>query len=124
MNPRSVRVRALATLFVCAGLAACAGGGGPVSTGANEKPKGIGTVSVKAYATEADDLLTAGLGRTGLAGASPPVANPVAPTAAELRRLAIWNNYRSLVDVNARGGYGTLYGPNVDAGGNDYLSEG
>ena len=32
-----------------------------------------------------------------------------------MRRLAIYNNYRALVDTSAGGGYGTLYGPTVDA---------
>ena len=44
-------------------------------------------------------------------------ANPLAPTPEELRRLAIYNNYRALVDVSPGGGYGTLYGPLVGAGG-------
>ena len=39
------------------------------------------------------------------------------PTALELRRNAIYTNYRGLVDPTADGGYGTLYGPNVDIGG-------
>lgn len=64
-----------------------------------------------------NDLLTAGLGATGLAGAAPSVANPVAPTPEELRRLTIYNNYRALVDVSADGGYGRLYGPLVGAVG-------
>ncbi|WP_322028749.1 D-(-)-3-hydroxybutyrate oligomer hydrolase [Paraburkholderia sp. J76] len=71
-----------------------------------------------------DDLLTAGLGKTGLAGAQPAIANPAAPTAAELRRLAIWSNYRALVDISANGGYGRFWGPNVDLYGNDTLGEG
>ena len=53
------------------------------------------------YDGNTDDLLTGGMGRTGLAGATPPpIANAASPTAAELRKLAIYNNYRSLVDVN------------------------
>jgi hydroxybutyrate-dimer hydrolase len=39
------------------------------------------------------------------------------PTAAELRRAALYNNYRAIVDMTAAGGYGTLYGPNVAADG-------
>ena len=73
-----------------------------------------GDVHVTDYDGNADDLLTAGLGKTGLAGALPAFANPLAPTAAELRRAAIYNNYRAIVDMTAAGGYGTLYGPNVD----------
>ena len=71
-----------------------------------------------------DDLLTAGLGKTGLGGPAPAIANPASPTAAELRRLAIWSNYRALVDMTPNGGYGRFWGPNVDLDGNDTLGEG
>ena len=76
------------------------------------------------YDGTTDDLLTAGLGKTGLGGAAPAVAVPASPTVAELRKLAIYNNYRALVDIQAKGGYGTLYGPNVDASGAVTASEG
>ena len=68
------------------------------------------------YDGYSDDLLTAGLGAAGLAGPAPQAANPSSPTTEELRRIAIYNNYRALVDVSAGGGYGTLYGPLVSAG--------
>src|SRR5262249_44964560 len=72
-----------------------------------------------------NDLLTAGLGRTGLGSATPPpIADPLHPTAAELRRLAIYNNYRALIDPTTGGGYGTLYGPNVAADGTVTSGEG
>lgn len=72
-----------------------------------------------------NDLLTAGLGKSGLGAATPPTsADPLNPTIAELRRLAIYNNYRALVDPTAGGGYGTLYGPNVKADGTVTTSEG
>ena len=64
-----------------------------------------------------NDLLTAGLGALGLQGAAPPVADPLHPTNEELRRLAIYNNYRALVDISTRGGYTVLYGPNVKPDG-------
>jgi hydroxybutyrate-dimer hydrolase len=81
-----------------------------------------GPILSTAYDGVSDDLLTGGLGKTGLAGACPaPVATP---TAAQLRVLAICNNYKALVNVTAKGGYGTLYGPNVDASGNATASEG
>src|ERR687887_299882 len=51
-----------------------------------------------------NDLLTAGLGKTGLAGAPPGFVDPVHPTAEELRRSAIYNNYRALVDITSAGG--------------------
>lgn len=82
------------------------------------KPSFIGEITVNTYDGLSDDLLTAGLGRTGLASAAPPaLVDPAKPTAAELRRLAIYNNYRALVDTTAGGGYGTLYGPNVNSAG-------
>jgi hydroxybutyrate-dimer hydrolase len=63
------------------------------------------------YDGTADDLLTAGLGTAGLAGAAPVVTDPQDVT--QLRKLAIYTNYRALVDIAAAGGYATLYGPNV-----------
>ncbi|WP_233886633.1 D-(-)-3-hydroxybutyrate oligomer hydrolase [Paraburkholderia flagellata] len=82
------------------------------------------SLQTTSYDGVSDDLLTAGLGKTGLAGGQPTIANPAAPTAAELRRLAIWSNYRALVDISANGGYGRFWGPNVDLYGNDTLGEG
>jgi hydroxybutyrate-dimer hydrolase len=71
-----------------------------------------------------DDLLTAGLGKTGIGGAAPGFADAANPTAAELRRRAIYTNYRGILDPTVAGGYGTLYGPNIDVNGNDTLGEG
>lgn len=71
------------------------------------------------------DLLTGGLGKTGLGLAAPPAyADPLNPTALELRRNAIHGNYRAVLDPTAAGGYGTLYGPNVDAAGVANATEG
>ncbi len=54
-----------------------------------------------------DDLLTAGLGIDGLrAMAAPAVANATAPTPAELRRRAIWANWRGIADLRPGGGAG------------------
>jgi hydroxybutyrate-dimer hydrolase len=104
----------------------CGGGGGNSVLTMNIKPDFImGTISSVAYNGTSDDLATGGLGKTGLAGASPTAADPLNPTAAELRKIAIYNNYRALVDVNSpNGGYGTLYGPNVDINGNATANEG
>jgi hydroxybutyrate-dimer hydrolase len=78
----------------------------------------IGKVLRSDYDGFNDDLLTGGLGATGLAGSVPPkVANAASPTPEELRRLAIYNNYRALVDVSPGGGYGILYGPMAGAEG-------
>lgn len=107
-------------LIALAALTACGGGGGGGDTPAetlNTKPAHLGAVQRLDYDGQSDDLLTAGLGKSGLAGAPPAYANPANPTAAELRRAAIYNNYRAMLDMTSAGGYGTLYGPNVDAAG-------
>lgn len=111
-------------------MAATAFSGTALASGSHNpyaaKPTFIkGDVSETHYDGVNDDLLTAGLGKTGLASNTPPaIAFPDNPTAAELRRLAIYNNYRALVDNSETGGFGTLYGPNIDAAGNDTQTEG
>jgi hydroxybutyrate-dimer hydrolase len=94
----------------------------------NHKPSFLGPISTACYTANGsepgDDLLTGGLGKTGLAGAAPGFANAAAPTAAELRQRAIHTNYRAVLDITAAGGYGTLYGPNIDKNGNDTGTEG
>ncbi|NMM27618.1 MAG: D-(-)-3-hydroxybutyrate oligomer hydrolase [Glaciimonas sp.] len=116
---RKVMTLAVATAVVS--LAACGGDGGE---DLNAKPVYLGAVSSLTYDGTTDDLLTAGLGKTGLGGTLPTVANPLQPTAAELRKIAIWNNYRAVLDITANGGYGSLYGPNIDIAGNNTLGEG
>ena len=111
-----------ATALAAAALATGCGDSGP---SANEKPSFVGTVRLVEYDGAADDLLTAGLGKTGLGNAvAPTYANASAPTAIELRRNAIHGNYRALLDMTAAGGYGSLYGPNVTADGAVTASEG
>ncbi|WP_041376840.1 D-(-)-3-hydroxybutyrate oligomer hydrolase [Polaromonas naphthalenivorans] len=97
-------------------LGACGGNSDPFES-KNTKPAYLGAVAIASYDGASDDLLTAGLGKTGLGGTAPAVADPLKPTPAELRRLAIFNNYRAILDISTNGGYGTLYGPNVDAKG-------
>ncbi|WP_238812381.1 D-(-)-3-hydroxybutyrate oligomer hydrolase [Paraburkholderia sp. SG-MS1] len=98
----------------------------PPSPPANVLPGFIkSAVTTQSYDGNTDDLLTAGLGKSGLALATAPaMANSAQPMAAELRRVAIWSNYRALVDMSANGGYGRFWGPNVDLNGNDTLGEG
>ena len=104
-------------------LAAC-GGGGDGST-LNARPSYLGAISETSYDGSSNDLLTAGLGATGMASALPPAyADPLKPTAAELRRTAIHTNYRAMLDMTTAGGYGLLYGPNVDAQGKVTTAEG
>jgi hydroxybutyrate-dimer hydrolase len=90
--------------------------------GINFKPSWLGEVTTTAYDGVADDLLTAGLGKTGLGVGAPAVTDPNDP--AQLRRLAIFNNYRAILDITPGGGYGTLYGPNVTADGQITTDEG
>jgi len=121
----SAFTRAALAAIPAALLAACSNGSNEGPLPVSEKPAYIaGTVDTKSYDGTTDDLLTGGLGKSGLAGAAPAVASPAAPTVAELRRVAIYNNYRALVDVAANGGYGTLYGPNVAADGTVTSGEG
>lgn len=68
-----------------------------------------------------DDLLTAGLGLDGLrALAAPAFADPEAPTAAELRRRVIWNNWRGIADLAPGGGFGDLYGSLAPVPGREF----
>ncbi|HYV66737.1 MAG TPA: 3-hydroxybutyrate oligomer hydrolase family protein, partial [Myxococcales bacterium] len=85
-----------------------------------------GAIVTTSYDGTTDDLLTGGLGKSGLgfAALAPGFANPASPTAAELRRLAIYQNYRALLDTSTAGGYGVLYGPNIDVQGGNTLGEG
>src|SRR6476661_588274 len=72
-----------------------------------------------------DDLLTGGLGKTGLGQTiAPAMSDPTKSKAVELRKRAIYANYRALADMSPGGGYGVLYGPNIDLAGRDTLGEG
>lgn len=103
-------------------LAACGSNHAPEEL--NQMPGYLGTITRADYDGKTNDLLTAGLGKTGLAGAAPAYANTEQPTPLELRRNAIYANYRAVLDITANSGYGTLYGPNVDASGNVGTGEG
>jgi hydroxybutyrate-dimer hydrolase len=77
------------------------------------------------YDGMSDDLLTGGLGKTGLGQTIPPaMSDPTKSKAVELRKRAIYYNYRALADMTPGGGYGVLYGPNIDLAGRDTLGEG
>jgi hydroxybutyrate-dimer hydrolase len=91
-----------------------------------------------------DDLLSGGLGKFGLHkdafGKKDIAENPIErwekaphfdksdePTPDELRRRAIYNNYRALVDMSTShptAYYGEIYGPGVDFGGGEGLIAG
>lgn len=63
-----------------------------------------------------DDLLSAGLGLAGLRGSLPTFSSSEQPSAAELRRRAIYSSWRGIADLGPLGGYGEIYGavPVVD----------
>jgi hydroxybutyrate-dimer hydrolase len=68
-----------------------------------------------------DDLLSAGLGLEGLRRNEAPMpARPDAPTAAELRRRAIYVNWRGIADLGAGGGFGSVYGAVPTVPGREY----
>src|SRR5258706_13729326 len=109
---------ARATLAIAAAvcLSACSHDG--VHPTLNKKPDYIrGTITAPSYDGNTNDLLSAGLGKSGLQAAAPVLADPANPTVEELRKPAIYNNCRALVDITTNGGYGVLYGPNVDVNG-------
>lgn len=69
-----------------------------------------------------DDLLSAGLGLRGLAGAPAPFAQPAAPTPHELRRRAIQSNWKGIADLGPLGGFGTVYGSVPDVPGREFMA--
>jgi hydroxybutyrate-dimer hydrolase len=70
---------------------------------------------------DADDLLTAGLGLAGLQSVIPPAFGDAEhPTAAELRRRALWSNWRGIADLAPGGGYATLYGSVATVPGREF----
>ena len=106
-------------------LAGCATAAHPSSGSPDDMPttSGLNLVS-SVMVTEhrgQDDLLTAGLGLDGLRVMTPPgFADPAAPTPAELRRRAIWGNWRGIADLAPGGGYGELYGSVAAVPGREY----
>lgn len=67
-----------------------------------------------------DDLLSAGLGLEGLAGAPTPFVDPRRPTVDELRRRAIQFAWKGLTDLGPLGGYGRVYGDTPAVPGREF----
>ena len=111
-----------ASLCTLLALTACGSDHAPEEL--NQLPAYLGSITQADYDGKSNDLLTAGLGKTGLAAAAPAYANAEQPTPAELRRNAIHANYRAVLDISANSGYGSLYGPNIDSNGNVGTGEG
>lgn len=132
-RPRARLLPALTAALL--GAAALTGCGGGSDTQINKLPVGVNPLARVAYratvvgvggTAATQDLLTGGLGKSGLVNtaATPAYADPLAPTADELRRNALQSNYRGLVDNTVKGGFGLLFGPNIDLSGNSTLGEG
>ena len=114
--PRRVRFIAICFALSASALVACGSSDDPVVPATNVRPSFLGTVTTATYDGASDDLLTAGLGWDGLQSATAPALSAT-PTAPELRRRAIYVNYRALADMTTGGGYGVLFGPNVPLDG-------
>jgi hydroxybutyrate-dimer hydrolase len=67
---------------------------------------------------QSDDLVTGGLGAEAMLGSPPAYADPVHPTAAELRRAALF--YKG----SSGQGFGRLFGPNINAETGEVYSDG
>jgi hydroxybutyrate-dimer hydrolase len=78
------------------------------SAAAEPEPSWLRAGARMVYDGRTDDLATAGLGAEGLLKPLPPYIDPAKPTAAELRRAALYAR------GSAGKGFGRLYGPDVD----------
>ena len=91
-------------------LAACASAPRSADSGMASEEGRFGPTRTSIH-RGSDDLLTAGLGLDGLRAMVPPAfADAAAPTPGELRRRAIWSNWRGIADLSPGGGFGTVYG--------------
>ena len=115
-----IAFRWFVALAMAVGMAACASA--PRSTGlANDRKSTMFSAERVTTHRDNDDLLTAGLGIAGLRGlASPPFADAAAPTVVELRRRAIWSNWRGIADLTPGGGYGDVYGSTASVPGREF----
>jgi len=102
-------VLALITLLVFSG--------GAMAKGGPRVPADIvrDSVEIIHYDGVSDDLLSGGLNADGLqSNVEPGFADPLTPTPAELRRRAIYTNFRAITDMTTAGGYGLFWGPGSD----------
>lgn len=90
------------------GLCACSSGPAPLKSAVPADVESAELLaSVVTVHRDADDLLSAGLGLEGLRALSAPaIADPAAPTSAELRRRAIYSNWRGIADLASGKGLG------------------
>lgn len=117
--------RPVVALALALGLAACASAPVTPSMSAASSMTERDAPAFRAQRTtshrDGDDLLTAGLGLAGLRALAPPAfADAAAPTPAELRRRAIWSNWRGIADLAPGGGYGEVYGSVATVPGREF----
>ena len=102
-------MKTIGSLAVCAAFSLAAFAAPAL---AHDAPIDRGSLQVTEYDGITDDLLSAGLNQAGLVSAvAPGFADPLNPTPAELRRRALYNNYRGIVDSVPAGGMGLFWGP-------------
>lgn len=110
-------LRLATVLLACLSAAAC-------STSPSRAPSKEAAMIEPQRETDhrgSDDLLTAGLGLAGLRGMTPPgFADAANPTAEELRRRAIWSNWRGIADLSLTGGYSEVYGSVANVPGREF----
>ena len=83
----ALRLTAIAAAAIAAStvLSAC-GGSSESAENKNTRPSYLGVVASATYDGNTNDLLTAGLGKTGLGATAPTAVDPLNPTPAELRK--------------------------------------
>ena len=116
---RFVRLSSLLCMPVLVSVMLSACVGGPVRNNSSMRELEIGDVRMTDHRGQ-DDLLSAGLGLDGLAAALVPFANPLEPTAQELRRRAIQTSWKGIADLGPLGGYGRVYGKVPYVPGREY----
>jgi hydroxybutyrate-dimer hydrolase len=115
---RAAMSRAILPVALVLSIGACARAP-QTSPGSASMTNPITPLHVTRHA-DGDDLLTAGLGLAGLRSSAPPAfADPSAPTPEELRRRAIWTNWRGIADLIPGGGYGDVYGTFAEVPGTE-----
>jgi hydroxybutyrate-dimer hydrolase len=109
------------TLRHCALIAAAALLAGCASAPASKDNAAMFSTSRVTEHRDGDDLLTGGLGLDGLRAMLPPAfADAAHPTPVELRRRALWSNWRGIADLAPGGGYGALYGSVANVPGREF----
>jgi hydroxybutyrate-dimer hydrolase len=117
-KPRTMRRRLMAVAVTIAAIhAASPSAAADQAEGA--KPSWLRSVQKTVFDGRADDLVTGGLGASGLVGNAGPddYADKLDPTAAELRRAVLTKRQ------NSGEGFSRLFGPNVDPATGEVLAD-